>query len=526
MKKSYFFFLVCFMILCVTGIILVQWYFINTTIQNRDQEFSLAVKQSLNSVASDVQENELRHYIQTFEKLKDSIGKPDSVQLRNFFLFYDSDDESNLSSLFTFGLVEEKFNIAIPNDEIGEIEVSNVNDIKGFETTRIFKQAFDRENQRKISSATFQKMERISAIDQATYSSIFSKMANSFPIHKRINSFEIASLLQREFNSRNIQTEFEFGVFSNGLATKIISKNYEGSLSGHKYSIPIFVDEQGSSLYNLVVTFPKKEKYLISSVIGVASLSFILTILIILLCAISLFQILKQKKISEIKSDFINNMSHEFKTPIATINLAIDAIESQLEIKDSKKKHQYLKIMREENKRMHDQVETILTISQLDKSNTLIDKTDIDLHKIIKDSLGHIALLVQNKSVEIKTSFKSKKTKIFGNRNHLVNVFTNILDNAIKYSKENPIIKIETLNDDKSTYVEIEDKGIGMNDDTLKMIFEKFFREQNGDVHNIKGHGLGLAYVKKIVSLHNGKISVESTEGQGTKFKIQFPLFI
>ena len=100
------------------------------------------------------------------------------------------------------------------------------------------------------------------------------------------------------------------------------------------------------------------------------------------------------------------------------------------------------------------------------------------------------------------------------------------MDNAIKYSKENPIIKIETLNDDKSTYVEIEDKGIGMNDNTLKMIFEKFFREQNGDVHNIKGHGLGLAYVKKIVSLHNGKISVESIEGQGTKFKIQFPLFI
>ena len=263
-----------------------------------------------------------------------------------------------------------------------------------------------------------------------------------------------------------------------------------------------------------------------SSVMGVASLSFILTILIILLCAISLFQILKQKKISEIKSDFINNMSHEFKTPIATINLAIDAIESQLEIKNSKKKHQYLKIMREENRRMHDQVETILTISQLDKSNTLIDKTDIDVHKTIKDSLGHIALLVQNKRVEIKTSFKSKKTKIFGNRNHLVNVFTNLLDNAIKYSKENPIIKIETLNDDKNTYIKIEDKGIGMSDDTLKMIFEKFFREQNGDVHNIKGHGLGLAYVKKIISLHNGKISVESVEGQGTKFKIQFPLFI
>ena len=119
-------------------------------------------------------------------------------------------------------------------------------------------------------------------------------------------------------------------------------------------------------------------------------------------------------------------MSHEFKTQIATINLAIDAIESQLEIQNSKKKQQYLKIMREENRRMHEQVETILTISQLDKSNTLIDKTDIDIHKTIRDSLGHIALLVQNKSVEIRTSFKSQETRIFGNRNHLVNVFTNI----------------------------------------------------------------------------------------------------
>lgn len=526
MKKSYFFFLVCFTIFCVTGIILIQWYFINTTIKNRDQEFSLAVKQSLNSVASDVQENELRHYIQTFEKLKDSVGKPNSTQLRNFFLFYESDDESNLSSLFTFGLVEEKFNIPLPANENGQIEVANINDIKGFETTRIFKEAFDRENQRKISSATFQKMERISAIDQATYSSIFSKMANSFPIHKRINSYEIAFLLQREFNSRNIETEFEFGVFSNGIATKIISKNYEGSLSGPKYSIPIFVDDQGTSIYDLVVTFPKKEKYLMSSVIGVASLSFVLTILIILLCAISLFQILKQKKISEIKTDFINNMSHEFKTPIATINLAIDAIESQLELKNSRKKHQYLKIMREENRRMHDQVETILTISQLDKSNTLIDKTGIDIHKILKNALEHITLLVQNKSVDIKTSFKSKKTKILGNKNHLINVFINILDNAIKYSKEKPKIKIVTLNDDKNTYIQIEDEGIGMNDNTLKMIFEKFFREQNGDIHNIKGHGLGLAYVKKIISLHSGKISVESTEGEGTKFKIQIPLFI
>ena len=132
--------------------------------------------------------------------------------------------------------------------------------------------------------------------------------------------------------------------------------------------------------------------------------------------------------------------------------------------------------MREENRRMHDQVETILTISQLDKSNTLIDKTDLDVHKVIKDALDHITLLVKNKRVEIKT-FDSKNI-ILGNKNHLINVFTNIIDNAIKYSKDNPVIKIETTNDEKNVFIQVKDRGIGMNNDTLKMIFEKFFREQ------------------------------------------------
>ena len=179
MKKSYFLALMIFMILSVTGIIIIQWYFIYTSIDNREEEFSMAVKQSMSAVANEIQENELRHYIETFDRVKDSLGTPDSSQLSSLFMFYDSDDESNLSSLFTFGLVEEEYSIPFSGESGNEI--TKVKDIKGISTTRIFKETFDRENNRRsFSTNTYKRIERINAFDQATYASVFSKMANSF----------------------------------------------------------------------------------------------------------------------------------------------------------------------------------------------------------------------------------------------------------------------------------------------------------------------------------------------------------
>ncbi|MGB2086329.1 MAG: sensor histidine kinase [Flavobacteriaceae bacterium] len=523
MKKSYFLALMTFMILAVGGIILIQWYFIYTSIDNREEEFSMAVKQSMSTVAQEIQANELLHYIETFERLTDSLGQPDSSQLSNYFMFYDSDDESNLSSLFTFGLLEEDYTIPFPNQD--GTNLTKVKDIKGIQTTRIFKEAFDRENNRRsFSTNTFKRIERINAFDQATYASIFSKMANTFPIHKRLDSYELAYLLKRELNSRKIDTPFEFGVFSDGLATKITSNNYQESQAGPKYVIPIFVDNQGSTNYELVISFPEKDRFVISSIVGVASLSFLLTLLIIVLCGISLYQILRQKKISEIKSDFINNMSHEFKTPIATINLAIDAIENPANINDKKKVSRYLKMMREENNRMQDQVENVLMISQLERGTTPINLSPLDLHTIILEAISHIDLIVQNRAGMILKHLDAKRVIISANRNHLTNVLTNLLDNAVKYSEDSPILEIRTRNLDDQVVVEIKDEGMGMDQETLQRIFDKFYRQQGGNVHNIKGHGLGLSYVKKIITLLNGTINVKSKKGSGSTFVIHLPL--
>ena len=509
------------MILSVGGIILIQWYFIYTAIDNREEEFSMAVKASLSAVASTIQEDELLHFIETFESLTDSIDQPDSSLLGNF-IFYDSDDESNLSSLLTFGILQEDYDIPVPGAVDGT--TTQVSDFKGLQTRRIYREAFDRENRRTFSTNKFERIQRITSLEKATFSSFFSNIANTFPIHKRLDSYELADMLKEQFATRNIDTPFEFIVLSEGLATKVTSNNYLEAQSGPQYTIPIFVDEEGSSTYDLIVSFPEKKSFVLSSIVGVASLSFVITLLIIILCGISLYQILQQKKISEIKSDFINNMSHEFKTPIATINLAIDAIENPGNIKDEKKVSRYLKMMREENKRMQDQVETVLMISQLERGTTPMECEPIDMHAVIEEAISHVALIVQNRDGMIYKQLEAPFTQVSANKNHLTNVLTNLLDNAIKYSEGSPIIELRTWVENNQIAIEIKDQGIGMNSETLQLIFEKFYREQGGNVHNIKGHGLGLSYVKKILTLLNGTIHVKSEKGKGSTFVIQLPL--
>ena len=272
----------------------------------------------------------------------------------------------------------------------------------------------------------------------------------------------------------------------------------------------------------MIVSFPEKREYVLSGIIGIASLSFLLTLVIIILSTSALYQILKQKKLSEIKNDFINNISHEFKTPIATINLALDSISSNEKNKITTKTNSYLGMIREENSRMLSQVENILRISQLEKSSNPLIMEEIDLHEVIEDATEHVKLLIGSKKGKINLRLNAINRYIKGNKNHLENIIINILDNAIKYSKKSPLINFTSDTIDDKIQLCIEDSGIGMDKSTQKMIFEKFFREQNGDIHNIKGHGLGLSYVKKIVDFHNGIIKVDSEKGVGTKFSIEF----
>jgi two-component system, OmpR family, phosphate regulon sensor histidine kinase PhoR len=247
-----------------------------------------------------------------------------------------------------------------------------------------------------------------------------------------------------------------------------------------------------------------------------ALLSLIFTSIIILTYSNTLSQLMRQRQISQIKTDFINNMTHEFKTPIATINLALDAMKNPKVADDKEFIARYMKMIRDENRRMHAQVENVLRISK--------PKERIKLHEIIEDAMSHVTLMMDNRSGKLNTNFEALKSSILGNDLHLTNVMVNILDNAIKYSDQAPEITISTENVKDSIILKVADNGIGMSKAAQKRIFEKFYREPTGDIHNVKGHGLGLAYVKRILDDHNAEIYVESEKGKGSTFIIKFDL--
>ena len=517
------------MIISLAAVIVVQAYWITSAWENKEEEFSLAVSQSLKSVSTKVQDLEISDYITAYQQLIDSIGTPNESNFTDIFLFVDNEDDisSNLTSFYAFGILEEDYNISLSdiNPDLGD---QRVKDYKQVKTTTILSKdkIFNRENRIASSITKLKSVERMSVFDQQIFRSAYLDYSSTIPVHKRIRTDELKLLLDREFKARNILTFYEFGIYNNGLATKVKSNEYIENQIGSKYETPIFALDNGQSPYKLVVTFPDRDQFVFSSIWSVVGLSIFLTLFIIIVSTTAIYQIIRQKKVSEMKSDFINNMSHEFKTPIATINLALDAISNPRSQNTKTRLLKYIKMIREENQRMLAQVENVLMISRLEKSSSSIELSEIDIHTAINDALRRVDLIVKNQQGKIVTHLNAKRVRCKGNLNHFTNLIVNLLDNALKYSEETPNINIITSNDPKMIYLEVTDKGIGMDVNTQKHIFEKFFRKQSGDVHNVKGHGLGLSYVKKIVELHDGDIKLTSKLGEGTTFIIAIPLLL
>jgi two-component system phosphate regulon sensor histidine kinase PhoR len=259
-------------------------------------------------------------------------------------------------------------------------------------------------------------------------------------------------------------------------------------------------------------------------VIIVAAIVF--TLIIFAAFYLTVNTMIRQKKLSEIKNDFINNMTHEFKTPIATISLAVDAIKNEKVQKDVEKLGYFSGIIKEENQRMNRQVETILKSALMDRQEVQLNLRPLHVHEIIRDVADNFILRLQEKQGMLETELNATDDLIEGDEVHISNLVNNLMDNAVKYSKENvpPVIRLLTSSNGKKFTIRIEDNGIGMSRETLKRIFEKFYRAHTGNIHNVKGFGLGLSYVKNVVEAHNGTIKAESTLGKGSCFTIDFNL--
>lgn len=524
MKKNLFAVLVVFMGLSLLGIIIVQIFWIQTNLNNRDREFSLSVNNALTSVSEQIKERELRDYITVTQKLMDSIGSPKESQLTEVFQYIDRTSEDNNTLLVSRGIIEDTYGI-FPNLYDPAISDSTpILDYRSIKATTVFEQDVEGTLNRMSSSERMQRIERLSSMDKAKYESIFMDIAANKPIEKRVSTFELELLLGQELLLRDIDLSFEFRVFEgnrmSGLGTELFLQN----INKTTYKTPLFVDVNGESNYELRLVFPEKSAFLRSSVVSSIALSVLFTLIIIGVFTVTLLQAFKQKKISDIKSDFINNMTHEFKTPIATIQLALDALGTPSIAKQPNKVTQYLGLIRDESRRMNTQVENVLQISRLDRQELELTTTEIDPHTPIKTAIEHVRLLIDQNEGVLRTSFDPIKVKIPMSESHMTNVWVNLLENAIKYSGEHVEIDVSTSISEDTINIEIQDKGIGMSASVRRKVFDRFYREESGNIHNVKGHGLGLSYVKRIVELHNGTISVRSQLKKGSTFTVSFPL--
>jgi two-component system phosphate regulon sensor histidine kinase PhoR len=275
--------------------------------------------------------------------------------------------------------------------------------------------------------------------------------------------------------------------------------------------------------YYFGVQFPNRAGHLANQM-GIWSFSSIVLLLVILFFAYALFVILKQKRLSEIQKDFVNNMTHEFKTPIATISVSAEVLKDPKIIEHPDRLYNYATIIEKENSRLKFQVERVLQMVRLDKEDIGLKKDRIDFHQLIHDSISNATVPIREAGAKVQSVLDASSFELTADRLHLTNVFNNLLDNAIKYCHSVPHILIRTYNQAEGIVMEVIDNGVGIAESNQKKVFEQFYRVPTGNLHDVRGFGLGLSYVRTVVEAHRGRVSVQSMLGQGSTFKVWLPL--
>lgn len=359
------------------------------------------------------------------------------------------------------------------------------------------------------------------------------------PIKERVNRFLLDSLLKKELVQNGITLPYEFAVRAQASASPVLAtaELKAGDWEQHAYKASLFPSEMLSGNNLLYVYFPDQQQYILSKMSAMLAGSAVLVLVILACFYLAVTTILRQKKLSDIKNDFINNMTHEFKTPISTIALATDMAQENVSTVPapdlSLRLNRYLGIIREENKRLGTHVEKVLQMALLDRGDVKLKQTEVNLHDLIEKVLNNLGVQIEQRQGEVELDFEADQELVQGDELHLTNVLYNLVDNAIKYSPDQLHLTIRTRNEPIDSRqggsrpgirIDIEDRGIGMTRDQLSRIFDKFYRVPTGNLHNVKGFGLGLSYVKKMVEVHEGTIQVESRPGQGSRFSVQLPV--
>lgn len=512
MKRKTIYFLVMLMAMSLVGIIWVQWYWINNGLKIKEQQFDQLVSASLNDIVSSLEDKESASFItkQLNSVTSDVIVKADS--LSNHFVW-----TSNIADSLNIVSVDGNgSDISVKVESVLDSVMSGNRKLKTTKKVII--------NNEVLSEDVDITTEKILG---ERFDNVIVKMIKEFkhrdnPIEHLIGKTNLDTLIADKLTQNGVTANFSYAILDeDSILNKYSSKDYE--LTQNNYQIALFKHDISKKPTLFSLSFPNKKMSILKSMWVMVVVSILFTLIILICFSGAIYYMFKQKKVAEIKNDFINNMTHEFKTPISTISLAIDSITHPKIIDDKTQINYYADIIRKENKRMNSQVESVLNTSLAEKNELGLTISPINLIAFLEKINTRMELQLKNANCEFKINNKAGDIIINIDEAHFQNAICNLLDNAIKYSNSNPKVELNINLQNNHLQFTIIDNGIGMSKEAQKKVFDKFYRVQTGNIHNVKGFGIGLSYVKAIVEAHRGTINIQSKLNQGTTISINLP---
>ncbi len=537
MNKSGIRYIIILMSISLVGLILIQFYWISNDLKLQERQFNENVNSSLRSAVKTLEKRIAANMLVT--QLLDSTKNKQAEILNDNeeFKIVQNEKRTNIhqDSLTTRSsqyqkkiLVKEYKNQRYKKEikiEESEKQIFFRNKDFKYPVERTHNKLSELPVKNRLLKSFFDSIE--TALNKAE---IIRGLVMDFSLGNKnsldlINPSALDSILRKALQNNGIIIDFAFGVLNPKSDSIIFCSDTSliNQLKESPYKTALFSNDFFQNTDHLTLFFPTKNNFLFKQMAFVLSLSVGLILLIILSFSYTLSNVLKQKKISEMKTDFINNMTHEFKTPVSTILLASEALKDPAIINDSSRLHRLAHIIFEENNRIGLQVERVLKIAAMEKEDFKLQLNEVNLHQLIKKVVESIYIQVENKQGHIVCKLNGSNESLQLDELHFSNVLYNLLDNAIKYSVDKPSITISTEDADNCVLLVVEDAGMGMSREQQKSIFEKFYRVPTGNLHNVKGFGLGLSYVKKIIDMLNGSIKVKSEIGKGSRFEILLP---
>ncbi|MCW3160488.1 sensor histidine kinase [Chryseobacterium oryctis] len=503
-----------FMTISLIVFVTLQFYWLKRYYGTLEQDFSNKVYSALENVSKNIGEIEVDKYLNQDNKnfRNNILANSDQPSLTTIQQVEDSGTQRQI--IYSKNIIEKS---QLPISKMGD----SIKLTKLYTDEAAYKVKRDTTNRELLTTDINQDLE-----NGDFYMREYAKIVgNNLPITKRVNPKILDSVITKELKIRGITAKFGYGVIDkNNNLTSIVNKDYKEKKDNNTYSYPLFTDKKDRTLYSLALVFPKKEYSLAMNNWPMLLGTFLSLLTILGIYIISINYMMRQKKLAEVKTDFINNMSHEFKTPLATISVATDSLANDKIATNPDKVKYYSELIKQENLRMKKQVENVLNMSKLERNEVKLFLKETNVRELIKRTTESFNLIVQQRNGTLEQEFNATKYNFKIDEFHISNMLVNLLDNANKYSPNEPEIKVKTRNEGNWYIIEISDKGMGMENQNKTKIFEKFFREETGNIHNVKGQGLGLSYVKKIVELHKGQILVDSHKDKGSTFTIKLPM--